>query len=350
MKFDASRALSHTIVMLGGEEDALRLQAMNALVEAASGGDDFDVEVFSGESSSPSQWLGSCGTAPFLSPRRVALVRHLLRNEDWSQLGKPELPETSLLILVADEESGGDERKWSSRQTSWSKAVEKAGLVLKFTIDAKAFETYLQQAAQAEGKRLTPGAVEAFKEMTAQNLSHALGELDKVVLYSGNSPQISEQDVRAVVVPSREYNVFGLIDAILAGKAGAALEQLRIMTGNSPKVEGPAMQSVFPNLARQFRLLWQARMLLDAGGSVSSIPRAVSEQFPSQHSFTAQKEYPQKLALRAAQGLNLHQIGRCLDVLVTAEARLKGQAAAFSPQDALEMMVLELVGAVQSAR
>lgn len=336
--------------MLGGDEDALRLQALNELVAAASGGDDFDVETFSGDSSSPSQWIGSCGTAPFLSPKRVAVVRHLLKNEDWALLGKPELPETSLLILVADDESGSDDRRWSSRATSWSKVVEKVGLFAKFTIDAKAFDSYLQQAATAEGKRLSNGAVEAFKEMTAQNLSHALGELDKVVLYSGNSPQITEQDVRAVVVPSREYNVFGLIDAIVTGKAGVALEQLRVMVGNSPRVEGPAMQSVFPNLSRQFRLLWQARMILDAGGSASSIPKNVSDQFPTQHAFSAQKEYPQKLALRAAQSLNLHQIGRCLEVLVTAEARLKGQAAAFSPQDALEMMVLELVGAVQVQR
>lgn len=348
MKFDVARALSRPIVMLGGEEDALRLQALNELVAAASGGDDFDLEYFSGDSSSPMQWIAACGTAPFLSPRRVAVVRHLLRNEDSAGLAGVSLPETALLILVADEEAGSDDRKFVTRANAWAKAVDKEGIVIKFTIDAKAFESYIQQAAN--GKKLTHGATEAFKEMTAQNLSHALGEMDKVLLYVGDAPQISEQDVRAVVVPSREYNVFSLVDAILGAKGGAALEQLRTLVGSNPRVEGPVMREVLPALSRQFRLLWQARTLLDGRGSLTTIPKIVSDQFPSQQSLLTQKEYPQRLAMRGAEKLTLNQIGQCLDVLVMAECRMKGLEPSFSTQDALEMMVLELVGAVSSQR
>ncbi len=349
MKFDVNRALSHRIVLLTGDEGALRHAALGDLVKAASEGDDFDVETFVGDSSSPMQWLASCGTAPFLSPRRVAIVRNVLRNEDWSELGKPELPDTSLLILVADEESSGsDDRKWINRNTSWMKAIEKVGLVYKFSVDAKAFATYVQQAAAEQGKKFNSAGLELFGEMTSQNLSHALGELEKLTLYVGDSQQITDRDVRAVVVPSREYNIFGLVDAVLAGKGGVALEQLRLMVGNNPRVEGPAMREVFPNLSRQFRMIWQARLVLDAGGRQNSIPKAASDLFPSHQNFTQQKEYPQKLAVRAAERLSLRQIGRCLDVLVTAEARIKGLEPTFSAQDALEMMVLELVGAVRT--
>lgn len=348
MKFDVGRALAHQVVLLTGDEEALRLSALNELVRAASEGDDFDVETFLGDTSSPKQWLASCGTAPFLSPRRVAVVRNVLRNEDHADLGKPELPETALLVLVADEETSSDDRKWGTRATSWAKAVDKAGLVCKFSVDAKAFASYIQQAASDHDKKFSSSALNLFSEMTSQNLSHALGELDKLVLYSGENPQITDHDVRAVVVPSREYNIFGLVDAVLGGKGGAALEQLRLMMGNNPKVEGPAMRDVFPNLSRQFRLIWQARLILDAGGRQTSIPKAASDMFPSHQNFLSQKEYPQKLAIRAAERLSLRQIGRCLDVLVMAESRMKGLEPAFSSQDALEMMVLELVGAVKA--
>lgn len=351
MKFDVSRALAHRIVLLTGDEDALRLSALSELVAAASEGDDFDVENFNGDSSSPGQWLASCGTAPFLSPRRIAVVRNVLRSAEWGEFGKPELPETALLILVADEESSGsDDRKWVTRATAWAKAIDKIGHVCKFTVDAKAFAAYVQQAAGKQGKKFSSQALEVFSEMTAQNLSHALGELDKLVLYSGDSPQITDRDVRAVVVPSREYNVFGLVDAVLSAKGGAALEQLRVMMGNNPRVEAPAMREVFPNLSRQFRLIWQARLILDHGGRQGSIPKPASDLFPDQHGFLSQKEYPQKLAIRAAERLSLAQIGRCIEVLVTAESRMKGLEPAFSAQDALEMMVLELVGAVRATQ
>lgn len=348
MKFDVSKALAKQIVMLGGEEDTLRLDALNELVAAASGGDDFDIENFSGDSSNPGQWLASCGTSPFLSPRRIAIVRHLLRNEDWKEIADAKLPETSLLILVADEEySASDERKFVPRTKAWEKAVEKAGLVYKFTIDPKAFEGYLQQAASEAGKRLTPGALEAFKEMTSMNLSHALGELEKVVIYVGEAPQITDQDVRALVVASREYNVFGLIDSIMQGKAGAALDQLRVLVGNTSKLETPAMRDVFPNLTRNLRTIWQARALIEGRGTLTSIPKHVSDLFPSHQSLLSQKDYPQKLAYRAAEKLTFDQIARCLEVLVMAESRMKGLEPSFSTKDALEMMVLELVSAVK---
>jgi DNA polymerase-3 subunit delta len=348
VKFDISRALSHQIVMLGGEEDSLRLSALSELIAAGSGGDDFDIEYFSGDNSTPAHWLASCGTSPFLSPRRIAVVRHLLKSDNAKDLASAKLPETSLLILVADEEySATDDRKFVPRAAAWQKAVEKVGVVYKFTIDPKAFDGYLQQAAAESGKRLTPAAMEAFKEMTSLNLSHALSELEKVVIYVGEAPQITDQDVRELVVPSREYNVFGLIDSIMQGKAGAALDQLRVLVGNGAKLEGSAMRDVFPNLTRQLRLIWQARALIEGRGTLTSIPKSVSDQFPSHQSLLSQKDYPQRLAMRAAEKLSFDQIGQCLEVLVTTESRIKGLEPSFSTRDALEMMVLELVAAVK---
>ena len=61
---DFAKLLESTIVFLGGDEGVLRQRSLHALVQAASEGDDFDVENFSGDTSSPVEWLASCGTTP----------------------------------------------------------------------------------------------------------------------------------------------------------------------------------------------------------------------------------------------------------------------------------------------
>src|SRR5947209_8185433 len=128
MKWDADKALTFQIVMLSGSEDRMRMAALNELLTAASGGDDFDLEVFIADSSTPSQWYGSASTAPFLSPRRTVVVRNILR-KDPKEVQLQTLPQTGLLVLVADDE-GGDadkQRRVDTWKKSWGNLVAKSG-------------------------------------------------------------------------------------------------------------------------------------------------------------------------------------------------------------------------------
>lgn len=349
MKFDLEKALSHPIVLIGGEEDVLRRRACATLLEAASGGDDFDVEGFFGDSSQPSEWLGSCGTTPFLSPRRVALVRNLLRSEGHDDLGKPSLPETALLILVADSEGGDDskQRTLAARAKRWEKTVKDAGgFVYQATIGPKAFEDLVKQELADRGLKMAPPAIATLQEMVGGNLSVALGELEKISLYIGDRTQIAESDVKAVVVPAREWSVFKLIDAIFGGNPGEALKQLRVMVGSNPKPESPALGSVLPMLNRQLRLVWQARLFVEAKASLTSPPELVRSQLPGAHSLLAQKEYPQKIAMQSASKVTFSQLVRCFELLAETEARIKGSDAMFSTSDTLDQMVLEMTQVV----
>ncbi len=81
--------------------------------------------------------------------------------------------------------------------------------------------------------------------MTGGSLSRALGELEKLALFVGDAEGIREGDVQAVTVPSREWNVFRMADAIVAGDVPEALRQLRTLirrqqTGRGGVSERPA--------------------------------------------------------------------------------------------------------------
>ncbi len=70
--------------------------------------------------------------------------------------------------------------------------------------------------------------------MTGGSLSRSIEELEKLAIYVGESDSIREEDVKVVVVPSREWNVFKLCDAIVRDNAGEAMRQLRILVESPP--------------------------------------------------------------------------------------------------------------------
>jgi hypothetical protein len=60
----------------------------------------------------------------------------------------------------------------------------------------------------------------------------------------------------------------------------------------------------------------------------------------------AQKDYPQKIAMRSAQKVSYDQLADCFRIICDAEAKIKGLLPCFTPGDVLEQMVLEMTSAV----
>jgi DNA polymerase III subunit delta len=349
VKFDLDRALRHTVVLLAGEEPVWRMQALSDLVEAAAGGDDFDLEGFVGDSSSPVEWLASAGTAPFLSPRRTAVVRNLLRNVDAAQLAGATLPDSALLILVADEEPKTDnENKRGSTVPTWQKQVEKmGGMVYAPKLDSSAVAKQLREDATEEGRDLQLPAAELLRDMCGGSYSRARNELDKVILFAGDEKKLTQGMVQAVTVPSREWNIFNLTKAVTEGATPDAMRTLHGMVGAAAKAESVAFASVIPMMSRQFRMLYQARVTLDFGGNLNNIPDAAKRTFPNKPNLAEEKEYPRKLSFEAAKRLPLPKLARALDVISLTDARMKGQEASFTAMDTLERMILELIEALR---
>lgn len=349
MKFDLDRALRHTVILLAGEEPVWRMQALSDLVEAAAGGDDFDLEGFVGDASSPVEWLASAGTAPFLSPRRTAVVRNVLRNVDAAQLTGAKLPDSALLILVADEETKSDDsNKKASTVLTWQKQVEKmGGMVYAPKLDSNAVAKQLRDDASAKGHDLPLPAAELLRDMCGGSYSRSRNELDKVILFAGDEKKLTQGMVQAVTIPSREWSIFNLTGAVVNGSTAEALRLLKGMVGSSPKAENVAFATIIPMMARQFRLLYQARVTLDLGGNLNNIPDAAKRTFPNKPNLAEEKEYPRRLAFEAAKGLALPKLARALDVIAVTDARMKGQEASFSHMDTLDRMILELVEALR---
>lgn len=263
------------------------------------------------------------------------------------------LPEFSRLVLVADDENVSESQrqtKLDNYRTAWEGEIRKSGgLVQDFKVEGKAAKAQIFREAEKLGKKIGDRVAQLLLEMSGGSLSRATGELEKIALFIGDAPEIRESDVNEVAMPSREWNVFKLVDGVLEGNAGLALNQLQTLIGSATKADGAAMGNIFPNLSRNLRLIWQARMLLDHRVTLHSMSDELRSQMAEQPSLSGASEWQQQRALRAARKLQIWQLAECMEIVARTDARIKGLEPSFSTVDALERMVLEMVEVVAPA-
>jgi len=162
---------------------------------------------------------------------------------------------------------------------------------------------------------------------------------------------IRESDVREVVMPSREWNVYKMVEAVFTGQMPEALRQLRVLVGSGTKAEDAAFSRILPTVSRQLRLLWQARACVEANCNTPSFaPEAVQKMFPDKNSIAKEQPYRAAPLLSTARKLTFTQIGKCFAIVADTDARLKGSLSSFSSLDTLERMLLEMSAVVAPQR
>jgi DNA polymerase-3 subunit delta len=351
------------VVLIAAADSDLRKADLKALEKQADA-DETNVETMLADARPPTEWSASAASVPFFPGRRVVLVRNVLRKnpaDEWEQKPKSpdhpfvkelkSLPETALLVLVCDDEPGDDERqaRLQTVQRRWEEIVTAAGgAVVASKTDPKDVAERLRKEAKEQGKHMTLGTATLLTEMVGASLTLAMSELEKLVSYVGDNEAIQDSDVRAVVAPEQDYNVFQLVDAIVAGDSGTALKQLRTLASREDKIEGQAFSRIFPTVARQFRLVWQARLCLDADCRVGDPSPQILDMMPSKPRIHEEREWSQQRAARAARKISLAQIRRVFAELVEADARIKGLEPGYSTHETVEQMVLRMAAACRS--
>ncbi|MBS1704113.1 MAG: DNA polymerase III subunit delta [Armatimonadetes bacterium] len=353
MSFNVAKAVQSRVVLLSGSEPVLLRAAIDDMLEHAGlQKDDYDLEEFQADSSQPGDWLASVGTFPFLASKRTVIVRNAqkLKADDIPSAPLQALPETALLILVHSNEGDDQRQAGGSRKASLEKLVTSAGgTVAKFDADPKKTSDMLRQEILKRGRKIQPGTLDLLVEMTGGSYSYAMEELDKVFLYS-EEETISEHSIKSVVVASREWNVWRMIDALTSGNVQESLRQLQIVVGSKNKVEDVVFSQLFPLISRQLKLLYQGRVCVESGCRPESAPSEVRAQFPSKPNLGSERPFVQGSVMRAAQNLSLGQVVEAMEHLSKADAALKGLGTSFSPMDTIERLVFDLSNTLRAKR
>lgn len=282
------------VVMIHGEEDRLKEEALAALTAKIVEPDfsDFDREALDAGAIDSAAILAAAGQAPFGSERRLVVVNGM---DQWRERGKQSeadrlaaglerLPGSCCLALMV---KAGDEegRRKTIVSAKLDSAVKKLGLTVTCgALKGSDLASWVNRRVQKEGKRILPAAVEALTRSVGSEMRPLEMEIDKLVAYVGDQETIAERDVAIVVAAGPEDVMFATIDAICRRQTDRALVLLAELHRYDPKPQAVAGR-LLVLLARQYRMLWQAKFLAEQRVSprdVRALPPELAAELPSE--------------------------------------------------------------------
>lgn len=134
-------------------------------------------------------------------------------------------PEDDILLIIC----GKLERE--SQNSAWYKAIDKIGVVVQiWPVEHAQLPAWIARRMQQAGLRPAPQAEELIATRIEGNLLAASQEIEKLRLLYGEG-NISVEQVLDAVADSARYDIFGLVDAALAGDAVRVVRMLDGLRG-----------------------------------------------------------------------------------------------------------------------
>lgn len=203
-----------------GEDAFLKAQARQNVIAAAIGDADpqmcvsqYDPEV------ELSTVLDELRTMPFLAPHRVVIVREaeafVAANRDGLQkyLESPSANGTLILMMNT-----------LDKRLTVTKLISSAGEVIDCNspTGADLFQ-WVQNAVAAEGRKISRQAAALLCDMVPESIGELRNEIDKLITYTWNRPEITEKDITDIVTARSAPEAFAVVNAIVTADVASAL-------------------------------------------------------------------------------------------------------------------------------
>lgn len=245
------------------------------------------------------------------------------------------IPSNASLVLTAEVV---DERR------SLFKKISSVGFVIDCGVrsrrawdtqmDPDAARAKIRQMVAATGKSIAPDAIAGIVERTGFSMRGLESEMEKLLLYVGPRPAITQADVLEVLSSSREANIFDLTNAVSSRDAGKALRALRSLMAQREPI--PQILGV---LANEIRGLIVARGALEQklGGVLDTgipFPAFQARVLPlleketegddgSAAKLLAMKSFRAFILLKAAARFSTPELVRSLEAIHETDLNLK---------------------------
>jgi len=209
--------------------------------------------------------------APFLAPRRVMVLVHPIsafnsaegRRKFLELLDKAQ-PTTTIALAEYDE------LKRDHWLLKWAlQAAPRAGVHVYNMPKRWEMPRWIESETKKHGGKIEPDAAARLSEMVGEDTRIASQELTKLLTYVNFARPVSLLDVERVSIVSAQGNVFELVDALGQGDGKKAQHVLHQLLEEAEAFE------LWGMVIRQFRLLLQARELLDASASIPEVQKAL---------------------------------------------------------------------------
>ena len=184
---------------------------------------------------------------------------------------------------------------------------------------------WIVKEAKSQGGEFTPQAAEALRQQVGSDTRQAAQEVTKLLTYVNWKRAVTPVDVQALTPRTAEAVIWDLVDALSAGDGHKAQGLLHRF------LEEDEQFYVWSMIIRQFRMLLLAREVLDSGGGVPDVMKALRSA-----------EYPAKKALAAARNFSLPRLEQIYHRLVDIDEAAK--TGTMPLEVSLDILVAELTG------
>lgn len=219
---------------------------------------------------------------PFLAPKRLVILSGpSAKYNNPSTRKKFEefisgAPDTVRLVIHEFVEPRDVEKHWLMK---WAGKNEKAIKTQAFMLPRqKDMPGWIINEAKNQGGRIEPQAAARLAEMVGVDTRQAGMEIAKLLAYVNWARPVTGSDVEAVCIVTSQQSVFDFVDALSTGNGKSAQHLLHRL------LESEDVFSLWGMVVRQFRLLIQAREILDGRGNKDDVARALGV-----HPFVAEK-------------------------------------------------------------
>ncbi|MBU2499260.1 MAG: DNA polymerase III subunit delta [Proteobacteria bacterium] len=281
---------------------------------------DFNIQIFYGDDADPGVISSSACSIPFMAKHRLIIVR---RTEDFSKeklekfLPYLERPcESTCLIFVCSK---------PDFKRSFYKTFRAARRAVNFeALQERDILPWIKRTAREIGLKIDGQVCVYLHQMVGNNTRELYVELEKLHLRYGGAVGIA--DAKGLVIHSRIYTIFELMDQIAAKNGAEALTLLNRFLEEEEKRAGSLR--VIGMLNRQVRLLFQTKVVLEKGGG----PKEVAKKLGPAH-------FLNKNLIKQSRLWSLKDLERGLGLLYQADGWLKSGSR---PKPVLENLIISL--------
>jgi len=318
-----SEKATELIYVIAGKEETLVNAQCSRLLDEIIDPQQRVTGLFSvdGDKAVVSEVLDELRTLPFLADKRVVVVRDaddfVSNNRDLLEKYFDNPCPTGILILTVS--------TWPNK-THLAKKLTQAGKLIG-VIQPKQQELpayCINYARDAHDKKLDRDAAALLVELAGDDLTRLYSEVDKLALFTDADKTITTGHIESLIGHNRLFDAFEVIDACLAGNAGAAIERLRKMFAEDKSAEYSAVGA----FAYHFRRLFNVKKMLQEGLNEYQISKKLWLGYNKDSQFALLRR------------LTLKQIGDQLKQLAEIDFAIKTGRA--QPKIAIEQFVLRL--------
>jgi DNA polymerase-3 subunit delta len=266
---------------------------------------------------------------PFLAPKRLVILAN--PSAKYNNVGTrkkfeeyiSKAPDSVKLVIHEKIEPKEVEKHWLIKWAAKNAALVKTQAFM--LPKQKEMQGWIVNEVRKQDGKIEPAAAAKLAEMVGVDTRQAGMEISKLLAYVNWARPVQGSDVEAVCIVTSQQSVFDFVDALSLGNGKVAQKLLHRLLENEEAF------SLWGMVVRQFRLLIQAREILDGRGNKDDVARALGV-----HSYVAEKTSGQ------AVRFSIEALESIYRKLLVIDERVK--TSQITLELALDMLIAELAG------